>query len=91
MAPGELTAARTRVAGWSAARRLSLLIAAGIGLHNFGEGLAIGGSAATGAIGLTTILVIGFALHNATEGFGLVAPWPPRVTGLPGPSSCSWA
>ena len=91
MAPGELTAARTRVAGWSAARRLSLLIAAGIGLHNFGEGLAIGGSAATGAIGLTTILVIGFALHNATEGFGVVAPWPPRVTGPPGPSSCSWA
>ena len=74
MAPGELTAARTGVAGWSAARRLSLLIAAGIGLHNFGEGLAIGGSAATGAIGLATILVIGFALHNATEGFGIVAP-----------------
>ena len=74
MAPAELTAARTGVAGWSAARRLSLLIAAGIGLHNFGEGLAIGGSAATGAIGLATILVIGFALHNATEGFGIVAP-----------------
>ena len=46
----------------------------GIGLHNFGEGLAIGGSAATGAIGLATILVIGFALHNGTEGFGIVAP-----------------
>jgi zinc transporter, ZIP family len=74
MAPGELTSARTGVAGWSAARRLSLLIAVGIGLHNFGEGLAIGGSAATGAIGLATILVIGFALHNATEGFGIVAP-----------------
>jgi ZIP family zinc transporter len=54
-------------AGW-------LLIAVGIGLHNFGEGLAIGGSAATGAIGLATVLVIGFALHNATEGFGIVAP-----------------
>ena len=51
-----------------------MLIAAGIGLHNFGEGLAIGGSAATGAIGLATILVIGFALHNATEGFGITAP-----------------
>ncbi len=74
MAPGELTAARAGVAGWSAARRLSLLIAAGIGLHNFGEGLAIGASAATGAIGLATILVIGFALHNGTEGFGIVAP-----------------
>jgi zinc transporter, ZIP family len=74
MAPGELTAARPGIAGWSAARRLSLLIAIGIGLHNFGEGLAIGGSAATGQIGLATILVIGFALHNGTEGFGIVAP-----------------
>jgi ZIP family zinc transporter len=74
MAPGELTATRPGVAGWSAARRVSLLIAVGIGLHNFGEGLAIGASAATGAIGLATVLVIGFALHNATEGFGIVAP-----------------
>ena len=74
MAPGELTAARPGIAGWSAARRLSLLIAVGIGLHNFGEGLAIGGSAATGEIELATVLVIGFALHNGTEGFGIVAP-----------------
>ena len=74
MAPGELTAARPGIAGWSAARRLSLLIAVGIGLHNLGEGLAIGGSAAAGEIGLATVLVIGFALHNGTEGFGIVAP-----------------
>jgi zinc transporter, ZIP family len=76
MAPGELSATRatTGIAAWSAARRMSLLIAVGIGLHNFGEGLAIGGSAATGEIGLATILVIGFALHNGTEGFGIVAP-----------------
>ena len=76
MAPGELSATRptTGLASWSNARRLSLLIAVGIGLHNFGEGLAIGGSAATGEIGLATILVIGFALHNGTEGFGIVAP-----------------
>jgi len=74
MAPGELTAAKAGIAGWSAARRLSLLIAVGIGLHNFGEGLAIGGSAAAGEIGLATVLVIGFALHNGTEGFGIVAP-----------------
>ncbi len=60
--------------GWSDARSLSVLIAVGIGLHNFGEGLAIGGSAAAGEIGLATILVIGFALHNATEGFGIAAP-----------------
>jgi ZIP family zinc transporter len=59
---------------WSPARRMALLIAVGIGLHNFGEGLAIGGSAAKGEIALATLLVVGFALHNATEGFGIVAP-----------------
>ncbi len=74
MAPGEVAARRVGIASWSAARRLALLIAVGIGLHNFGEGLAIGASAATGAISLATLLVIGFALHNATEGFGIVAP-----------------
>jgi ZIP family zinc transporter len=74
MAPGELTARRVGIGSWSPARRLALLIAVGIGLHNFGEGLAIGGSAATGAISLAVLLVIGFALHNATEGFGIVAP-----------------
>jgi zinc transporter, ZIP family len=74
MAVGELTARRAGLASWSAARRLALLIAAGVGLHNFGEGLAIGGSAAGGEIDLATVLVIGFALHNATEGFGIVAP-----------------
>jgi zinc transporter, ZIP family len=58
----------------AAARRLALMIAIGIGLHNFGEGLAIGGSAARNEVGLATILVIGFALHNATEGFGITAP-----------------
>ena len=58
----------------SPARRLAMLIAIGIGLHNFAEGLAIGQSAARSEIGLATMLVIGFALHNATEGFGIVAP-----------------
>jgi zinc transporter, ZIP family len=56
------------------ARRLALLIAVGIGLHNFAEGLAIGQSAASNEVALATMLVIGFALHNATEGFGIVAP-----------------
>jgi ZIP family zinc transporter len=55
-------------------RKLALLIAIGIGLHNFAEGLAIGQSAASGELQLATVLVIGFALHNATEGFGIVAP-----------------
>ena len=62
------------VASWSPARQTALLIAVGIGLHNFAEGLAIGQSAARNAVALATVLVIGFALHNATEGFGIVAP-----------------
>jgi ZIP family zinc transporter len=55
-------------------RRLALLIATGIGLHNFGEGLAIGQSAAGGELSLALVLIIGFGLHNATEGFGIVGP-----------------
>jgi ZIP family zinc transporter len=56
------------------ARQLAMLIAIGIGLHNFAEGLAIGNSAAGGEIALAILLIIGFGLHNATEGFGIVAP-----------------
>ncbi len=50
------------------------MIAIGIGLHNFAEGLAIGQSFSGGQISLGLTLVIGFALHNATEGFGIAAP-----------------
>lgn len=50
------------------------LIALGIGLHNLGEGLAIGASYASGEIALGTFLVIGFLIHNTTEGLGIVAP-----------------
>jgi ZIP family zinc transporter len=56
------------------ALRTGLIIATAIGLHNFAEGLAIGVSAQSGEIGLATVLIIGFALHNATEGFGIVGP-----------------
>ncbi len=53
---------------------LGMSIAAGIGLHNFSEGLAIGQAAGAGEINLALLLVIGFALHNATEGFGIIGP-----------------
>ncbi|MBL9058615.1 MAG: metal transporter, partial [Mangrovicoccus sp.] len=53
---------------------LAFHIAFGIGLHNFGEGLAIGGAFAAGSAGLGTFLVLGFALHNVTEGIGIAAP-----------------
>jgi ZIP family zinc transporter len=65
--PGQFT-------GLSPAHWLSVFIATGIGLHNFSEGLAIGQSAAQDELGLAYVLVIGFSLHNATEGFGIVAP-----------------
>jgi ZIP family zinc transporter len=58
----------------SHALRVGMTIAVAIGVHNFAEGLAIGVSANTGEIGLATVLIIGFALHNATEGFGIVGP-----------------
>src|SRR5438309_3662716 len=64
----EADAARRR------ALRTGLTIAGAIGVHNFAEGLAIGVSARAGAISLATVLIIGFGLHNATEGFGIVGP-----------------
>ena len=53
---------------------LALLVAVGIGLHNLGEGLAIGSAYATGALALGAFLVVGFAIHNTTEGLAIVAP-----------------
>jgi zinc transporter ZupT len=58
----------------SSAGTLALLVAIGIGLHNLGEGLAIGSAYAVGALALGTSLVVGFALHNTTEGLAIVAP-----------------
>jgi ZIP family zinc transporter len=76
--PGYATPAGTpegATVGWRhPAAHLALLIAVGIGLHNFAEGLAIGSSAAAGQLTLVLLLVIGFGLHNGTEGFGIVAP-----------------
>ncbi len=77
LGPGAASAAEFEP-GWvgslSASAWLSLLIATGIGLHNFSEGLAIGQAGASGAISLAVVLIVGFGLHNATEGFGIVAP-----------------
>jgi ZIP family zinc transporter len=56
------------------ALQTGLIIAAAIGVHNFAEGLAIGVSAHAGDIGLATVLIVGFALHNSTEGFGIIGP-----------------
>jgi zinc transporter, ZIP family len=71
----------TGVSAWLAERRrgasgatLALLVAVGIGLHNLGEGVAIGSAYSVGALALGAFLVIGFALHNTTEGLAIVAP-----------------
>ena len=73
--PGAMAVAeRSQPAVQSAALRTGMAIAAGIGLHNFSEGLAIGQAANADEISLAVLLVVGFALHNATEGFGIVGP-----------------
>jgi zinc transporter, ZIP family len=73
--------ALTGVSQWLAQRRagasggqLALLVATGIGLHNLGEGVAIGAAYSAGALALGAFLVVGFALHNTTEGLAIVAP-----------------
>ena len=53
---------------------ISMMIAIGIGLHNFGEGLAIGAAILLGEVALSTFLIVGFTLHNTTEGLAIVAP-----------------
>jgi zinc transporter, ZIP family len=71
---GAASAGTLPVQGEMSSRTLALLIATGIGLHNFSEGLAIGQSAAVGALQLAIVLIIGFGLHNMTEGFGIAGP-----------------
>jgi len=76
--------------GWLSKRdgggeRVALLVALGIGLHNLGEGLVIGSAYAIGSLALGAALVVGFAIHNTTEGLAIVAPVaerPPRVARL---------
>jgi len=75
--PGAMAVAeaeRSQPAIQSAALRTGMAIAAGIGLHNFSEGLAIGQTAQAGQMTLAALLIVGFALHNTTEGFGIVGP-----------------
>jgi zinc transporter, ZIP family len=76
--PGAAAIDEFKSRGWldglTPGKQLALLIAVGIGVHNFGEGLAIGQAAATGAASLAVTLIVGFALHNATEGFGICGP-----------------
>ena len=67
---GRARSARPARSAWRAA----FLVALGIGLHNLGEGLAIGSAYAVGSLALGAALVVGFALHNTTEGLAIVAP-----------------
>lgn len=62
---------KTAIVGASS---VALMIAVGIGLHNLGEGLAIGGAMVAGEVALSTFLIVGFTLHNTTEGLAIVAP-----------------
>jgi zinc transporter, ZIP family len=66
--------ARTRLVAGSPASIVALLVAVGIGLHNLGEGLAIGAAFALGEAALGTLLIVGFTLHNTTEGLAIIAP-----------------
>lgn len=68
-------------------RWIATAIAIGIGLHNLGEGMAIGAATALGEVALGTFLVLGFALHNITEGIGIGAP---MTSDRPGFSRLAW-
>jgi zinc transporter ZupT len=73
---------REKTAAGARGAHVAMLVAIAIGLHNLGEGLAIGSAYAVGALALGAFLVIGFALHNTTEGLAIVAPVAQRPPGL---------
>ena len=71
---GEKLTQTTRNSKLSKPVAIALMIAIGIGLHNFGEGLAIGAAVGLGSIAFSTFLIVGFAIHNTTEGIAIAAP-----------------
>ena len=79
---GALRRGRSREGAGASGLTLATTIAVGIGLHNLGEGLAIGSSYAVGELALGAFLVAGFALHNTTEGLAIVAPLTAQRTSL---------
>ena len=71
---GERLTRTTKNSKLSKPLAIALMIAIGIGLHNFGEGLAIGAAVGLGSIAFSTFLIVGFAIHNTTEGIAIAAP-----------------
>ena len=71
---GNILIKRSEFSKLSKGLAISLMIAIGIGLHNLGEGLAVGAAIAFGEVALSTFLIIGFAIHNTTEGLAIAAP-----------------
>ncbi len=71
---GEKLVNRVKSSGITKPLAIALMISIGIGLHNFGEGLAIGSAVGLGSVAFSTFLIVGFALHNTTEGIAIASP-----------------